>query len=89
MIPPWQKGICYHPHLTLESHISDPLLWGILLLLVYSVGHSFLVLIAGTSVGFVHKISASSSYGALSKILRILMGTMILLIALYMFYLGF
>ena len=35
------------------------LLWGLLLLLLYSLGHSFLVLIAGTSVGFVHKLSSS------------------------------
>lgn len=65
------------------------LLWGILLLLLYSLGHSFLVLIAGTSVGFVHKLSSSEKYGSASKILRILMGTLIMLIAFYMFYLGF
>lgn len=65
------------------------LLWGILLLLLYSLGHSFLVLIAGTSVGFVHKLSSSKKYGSASKILRILMGTLIMIIAFYMFYLGF
>lgn len=65
------------------------LIWGILLLLLYSIGHSFLVLIAGTSVGFVNKLSASNKYGTASKILKIFMGSMILLIAFYMFYLGF
>ncbi|MCX7749134.1 MAG: sulfite exporter TauE/SafE family protein [Clostridia bacterium] len=65
------------------------LLWGILLLLLYSLGHSFLVLIAGTSVGFVHKISSNEKYGNASKILKIIMGSLILLIAFYMFYLGF
>lgn len=65
------------------------LLRGILLLLLYSLGHSFLVLIAGTSVGFVHKLSASEKYGGVSKILRIFMGILIMLIAFYMFYLGF
>lgn len=65
------------------------LLWGILLLLLYSLGHSFLVLIAGTSVGFVHKLSSSRKYGIASKVLRILMGLVIALIGLYMFYLGF
>ena len=65
------------------------LLWGILLLLLYSIGHSFLVLIAGTSVGFVHKLSSSEKYGTASKILRIIMGAFIMLIAFYMFYLGF
>ncbi len=64
------------------------LLWGILLLALYSIGHSFLVLIAGTSVGFVQKLSGSYEYGNISKVLRIAMGTIILFIAFYMFYLG-
>ncbi|WP_017755310.1 cytochrome c biogenesis CcdA family protein [Calidifontibacillus oryziterrae] len=65
------------------------LIWGIMLLLLYSIGHSFLVLIAGTSVGFVHKLSSSEKYGGTSNILKIIMGTFIMLIALYMFYIGF
>lgn len=65
------------------------LLWGILLLLLYSIGHSFLVMIAGTSIGFVRKLSSNEKYGGVSKILKIVMGTFIMLIALYMFYLGF
>ncbi|WP_418791851.1 cytochrome c biogenesis CcdA family protein [Phosphitispora sp. TUW77] len=65
------------------------LLWGILLLLLYSIGHSFLVMIAGTSLGFVHKLSSSTKYCGASKMLRILMGLFIMLIAFYMFYLGF
>ncbi|MHB1314228.1 MAG: cytochrome c biogenesis CcdA family protein [Christensenellales bacterium] len=65
------------------------LLWGILLLFMYSVGHSILVLVAGTSVGFVKKMAASEKYGKASKALKVVMGCIILLIAFYMFYLGF
>ena len=65
------------------------LLWGVLLLLLYAIGHSALVLVAGTSIGFVKKLTASEKYGKASKILKILMGSIILMIALYMFYLGF
>lgn len=65
------------------------ILLGIFLLLLYSLGHSVLVLIAGTSVGFVKKLSASEKYGKVSNILKIVMGSLILLIAFYMFYLGF
>ena len=65
------------------------LLWGILLLTLYSLGHSFLVLIAGASVGFVRRLSSSEKYGRVSEILRILMGLMMALIAFYLFYLGF
>lgn len=63
--------------------------WGVLLLLLYSIGHSVLVLAAGTSVGLVKKITSSSRYGLFSKILKYVMGGVILLIAFYMFYLGF
>ena len=65
------------------------LLWGILLLLLYSVGHSALVLVAGTSIGFVKSMTSSNRYGVFSKVLRIVMGSVILLIGFYMFFLGF
>jgi cytochrome c biogenesis protein CcdA len=65
------------------------LLWGIILLLLYSIGHSFLVLIAGTSVGFVQRITRMEGYGRFSNVLKYIMGFIIALIAFYMFYLGF
>jgi cytochrome c biogenesis protein CcdA len=65
------------------------LLWGIMLLLLYAIGHSVLVIISGTSIGFVKKLTASQKYGKASKILKIIMGSIILLIAFYMFYLAF
>lgn len=65
------------------------LFWGILLLLLYSIGHSILVLIAGTSVGFVQKVSLNSSYRVINKVLKYLMGAIVLLLSFYMFYLGF
>lgn len=60
---------------------------GILLLLLYSIGHSALVLAAGTSVGFAHRLMGK--YGAFGQALKIVMGAAILLIGFYMFYLGF
>lgn len=67
---------------------SGNIVWGVLLLLLYSIGHSVLVLIAGTSIGFVKNLTQNEKYGTFSKVLKILMGGAILLIALYMFYLG-
>lgn len=64
-------------------------LWGILLLLLYSIGHGILAIIAGTSIGFVQKLSASEKYGKASTILKNTMGLLILIIGFYMFYLGF
>ena len=64
-------------------------LWGILLLLLYSIGHGILAVLAGTSIGFVQKLSASKNYGRISNVLKIVMGSLILLLGFYMFYIGF
>ena len=65
------------------------LVWGIVLLLLYSVGHGILSVICGTSIGFVQKISQSEKYEKISRGLKIVMGIAIALIGLYMFYLAF
>jgi cytochrome c-type biogenesis protein len=65
------------------------ILWGVLLLLLYSIGHGILAIVAGTSIGFVQRLSASEKYGRASTVLKIVMGALILLIGFYMFYLGF
>ncbi len=65
------------------------ILWGILLLLLYSIGHGILAVAAGTSVGFVQKLTGSGKYGRLSVALKTVMGALILMMGFYMFYLGF
>ena len=68
---------------------SGNLVWGIILLLLYSIGHGILAVICGTSIGFVQKISKSQKYGKVSKILKVIMGICTCLIGFYMFYLAF
>lgn len=58
-------------------------------MLCYSIGHSALVMVAGTSVGFVQKINGSEKYKKAAAVLKIVMGTAILLIGLYMFWIAF
>ena len=65
------------------------LIWGITLMLLYSIGHSALVMVAGTSVGFVQKINSSEKYQTASMVMKTVMGAAILLIGLYMFWLAF
>ena len=65
------------------------LIWGILLMLLYSIGHSALVMVAGTSIGFVQKINNSEKYKKAAVILKIVIGAAILLIGFYMFWLAF
>ncbi len=62
---------------------------GIALLAVYSIGHCALLLIAGTSVGVVQKLASSPGTEKWGKILKIIFGTIVILIGLYLFYLGF
>ncbi|MBQ1685644.1 MAG: sulfite exporter TauE/SafE family protein [Clostridia bacterium] len=60
-------------------------LFGVLLLLFFSIGHAVLSVVAGTSVGFVQKLMASAKYERVSRIIRIVLGVFILLIAMYLF----
>lgn len=62
---------------------------GIALLAVYSIGHSALLLLAGTSVGFVQNLASSPGTRKIGSLLQKFMGVIILLLALYLFYLGF
>ncbi len=68
---------------------SGNLIFGIVLLLLYSVGHGILAVICGTSIGFVEKLSRNEKYAQLSRVLKILMGIFMSLIGFYMFYLAF
>jgi len=68
---------------------SGNVILGIVLLLLYSIGHGTLVIIAGTSLAFVRKLTTSKKYGIFSIILKYIMGSVILLLGFYMFYLGF
>jgi cytochrome c-type biogenesis protein len=68
---------------------TGSVLYGAMLLLIYSLGHSVLLVIAGTSIGFVKKISESKKYAVFNKVFKIILGAFILAIAFYMFYLSF
>ncbi|MEG1426211.1 MAG: cytochrome c biogenesis protein CcdA [Oscillospiraceae bacterium] len=63
---------------------------GIGLLLIFSVGHGILSVVAGTSAGFVLKLSENAGHGSkFHKIFDIISGSLILLIGIYFFYLTF
>ena len=62
---------------------GSSVIYGFLLLLFFSVGHAVLSVVAGTSVGFVQKLMASEKYERISRIIRIVLGCIIMLIAVY------
>lgn len=56
------------------------------MLLLYSLGHSILMIIAGTSVGLLEKIVLSEKGQVVGKILKIVFGSIVIGVGLYMFY---
>jgi cytochrome c-type biogenesis protein len=61
---------------------------GILLLLLYSLGHSTLVLMTGTSLGFIRNWAESKRYHSFFKVIRFVLGGIVFALAAYMFYLA-
>lgn len=68
---------------------SGNVAWGALLMLFYGVGHGVLAVLAGASVGAVSLLAQSGRFGVLSQTVKIVLGALILLVGLYLFYLGF
>jgi len=65
------------------------LLAGGALLLSYSLGHSILLVILGTSVGFVQTLSGSSKYAKAYSLVKIILGILMLAMAAYFVIISF
>ncbi len=63
--------------------------WGVLLLLCYSAGHGLLAVLCGSSVGFVSKLTANPRFGAASRVVKLVMGSLLCLIGFILFYFAF
>ena len=62
---------------------------GVFLLLVYSMGHSVLLIAAGTGVGAVRQLSGSEKFRKAGKILNMILGFAVFALSLYLFYTAF
>lgn len=65
------------------------MLWGLILLLCYAVGHCALIMAAGCSVGFINRLSSSRTGARVGRIARVVFGVLLLLLAAYVLYEGF
>ncbi len=54
------------------------ILLGFLMLLLYSIGHCFVIILSGTSLGFVESLSGSSKANKINNVLKIILGIIIL-----------
>lgn len=68
---------------------GQSIIMGILMLLLYSLGHSVLIIIAGTFVGFANELSHSTKFEKASKVIKIIMGILLLAFSAYLFYSAF
>ena len=64
-------------------------IFGVILLLCFSIGHGILSVVAGTSVGLVQKLSDSSGFEKASRIIKIVLGAVIMLAALWLLWEAF
>lgn len=64
-------------------------LMGAVLLLCYSIGHCVLLIIGGTFIGFVQSLSGSGKFAVVSRIIRIILGIIMLAFAAYFIYMAF
>lgn len=67
----------------------DQILRSALLLFCFSLGHGILTVLVGTATALTKKLTQTSAYGAFSRFLQILLGALMLIFALYMFYQAF
>ncbi len=63
-------------------------LYGAALLMTYALGHSILVLLAGTSIGMARKLIESQGFGRAIDRLRRASGAMVVLVGVYFLYMG-
>lgn len=67
---------------------SGNIVLGIVMLLLYSIGHCILIVIAGTSVGFIETLQSSPRYFKVGNLLKIFFGILVIFVGLYLLYLG-
>lgn len=65
------------------------ILIGALLMAVYSLGHSVIIILAGTSLEAINKLAISNKYMKMGQILKIVFGVLTLIMALYLLYITF
>ena len=74
--------------LTYLAGSGSSVLWGGVLLLVYALGHSVLILVAGTSMGAARKLMENKKMSKSMELLRKGAGALIVIIGVYFGYRG-
>ena len=65
------------------------ILYGMILLLMYSLGSGIVIYLVITFMEFVKELKKKKEYNIFSKVINIILGILMIILGLYMFYLGF
>ena len=68
---------------------ANNLLWSALLLFIYAIGSSIVIILIGTFMGFFRSMVKSKRYGVFQNVLKYSLGILMIVLGLYMLYLGF
>lgn len=68
---------------------STNIIFGIAMLLMYSIGNSILIVAVGTGVGQINQLTISPDFAKAGKIIKIVLGIVIFVLGLYLLYQGF
>lgn len=72
--------------LALVAQLGRNAWWGVLLMVLYALGHSILLLAAGTGYSYVNKAIENPRFSAVSKWLRYILGVVILIVGLVLIF---
>ena len=72
--------------LALVARLGRSTAWGILLMILYALGHSILLVAAGMSYTYVDQLIANPRYGVWSRRIRNALGTVILLLGFVLIF---
>lgn len=72
--------------LALVARLGRNAWWGVLLMVLYAMGHSILLMTAGTGYSYMEKAIENPKCASLSKLLRYLLGVVILLVGFILIF---
>lgn len=72
--------------LALVARLGRNAWWGVLLMVLYAAGHSILLIAAGTGYSYIEKVIENPRCASLSKVLRYLLGVVILLVGFVLIF---
>lgn len=64
------------------------IVYGTILMMSYSIGHSALLILAGFYIGFVKEVNANKKFNFISKLLNNLLGILVFLLGIYIIYIN-